>query len=473
MTVFVLGAGPSGLALIDGLVDGGTDRFVALELNATAGGLAQTTSWKTYGSHDLGPHKIFTKDKALLDRVKNLLPREQWLVRPKSSRVFMKGHFLPYPPSPFSMLKVYGPLKFAGMVFDYGLGRHFSSKHEARTFEEDLRSRLGESLYSALFRPIALKLWGDPKNLDVKLSKGRVQTPSVFEILRGMLGRKKQSEFEALEFVYPRGGLQGLWKSIERKAAGRGQILTQTEVTSIEVHDQTVREIKARDRVTGQTRVFEVQPDDMVFSTLPLELLAGLLGSFLSPVDRGRIREVVCLNDLLLVFLKVEEPQLFEDSWIFVPDPEIVFHRVSEQKSFDPGMTPKGSIVCCEIMSNDSRPMSAKTDLELVALAREGLAKMGLGSIRVQDQKVIRLPRSYPVFRPRFEEGLREILRAIDRLENLKTIGRQGAFNYIGTLDAMDIGYGASRWFLGQVRGKKIHGWEEERTRTGFYPVLD
>ncbi len=69
---------------------------------------------------------------------------------------------------------------------------------------------MGRSLYETLFKPIALKLWGDPDHLDVRLSKGRVQTPKITEVLARMLGFKKTSEFEALTFEYPRGGLQQL-----------------------------------------------------------------------------------------------------------------------------------------------------------------------------------------------------------------------------------------------------------------------
>jgi hypothetical protein len=49
-------------------------------------------------------------------------------------------------------------------------------------------------------------------------------------------------------------------------------------------------------------------------------------------------------------------------------------------------------------------------------------------------------------------------LAGIDHIENLRTIGRQGAFNYIGTLDAMDIGYGAARWYGGTRRGRHRSG---------------
>jgi protoporphyrinogen oxidase len=94
---------------------------------------------------------------------------------------------------------------------------------------------------------------------------------------------------------------------------------------------------------------------------------------------------------------------------------------------------------------------------------------MGYVGFNVISQKVIRLPKSYPVFNVGFEAGLKELLVALDSFENFKSIGRQGAFNYIGTLDAMDIGYGFVNW----MTQNKTLSWVNERERTNHYPVLD
>ena len=94
---------------------------------------------------------------------------------------------------------------------------------------------------------------------------------------------------------------------------------------------------------------------------------------------------------------------------------------------------------------------------------------MGYEGYRVIDARVIRLPKSYPVFRAGYEPALEKILAEFDALGNFRTIGRQGAFNYIGTLDAMDIGYGFVRWY----RARESLPWQVERERTSHYPVLD
>lgn len=471
MTVYILGGGPAGLAVIDGLVDANAGPFTLIERNDRIGGLAQTVEWPGVGSHDLGPHKIFTLDDALMNRVMSLLPTSDWLTRDKISSIYMKGHYLPYPPSPFSLAGVFGLPAFAGMVTGYGVARlrSMGMSGSPSTFEEDLARRLGGPLYEALFKPIALKLWGDPAQLDVKLSKGRVQTPSLSEVLMRLLKLKSSSEFEALNFRYPRAGLSRIWDAIQSKAAHAGEINTGLAVTGFDVADGDVRAIHTKNTRDGSTRVFQLVSGDFVASTLPLGLAVDLLRIALPADIPSLARESVILNDLILVFLHIDRAELMKDSWVFVPDPDIIFHRLSEQKAFDPGMTPNGSIVCCEIMSSNVRPMSKRSDSELIDQAVNDLGRMGFGGYKVQSSKVIRLPRSYPVYQVGYERSLTRITKELDKIRNFRTVGRQGSFNYIGTLDAMDTGYGFARWYT----NSEAAGWEAERIRTSYYPVLD
>lgn len=474
MKLYILGGGPAGLAIAHGIVKDSEIPFVLIERAPTVGGLAQTLRWGKHGSHDLGPHKIFTKDKALMARVEGLLPEGGWLTRPKYSRIYMRGRFLSYPPSPFGLLRVYGPLTFGRMVIDYATARIVSSlgNKVPRTFEEDLVGRVGRRLYEALFKPIALKLWGDPTQLDAKLSQARVQTPSLAELVGRLLKIRSSSDFEALSFRYPKGGLSKIWEAILAKTQHQGTYLVNQEVTAIRLEKRTVCMIRHKDRITNAEKQIQVGEEDFVFSTLPLGKLLELMGDGIPPGTARSMKEVLQLNDLILVFFKIDSPSLLEESWIFVPDPDIVFQRVSEQESFDPDMTGDGSIVCCEIMSSDMRPMSALTDHELLAAAKEGLAKMGFNGFSAVDQRVIRLPASYPVFRSGYERVLERILDELDEISNFRTVGRQGAFQYIGTLDAMDIGYGAARWLVHQGTNRR-GTWKEERQRSSHYPILD
>lgn len=480
MTVYILGAGPTGLAVADGLADAGRTDFVVVERADHLGGLAATHRWEGHGTHDLGPHKVFTTDATLQRRVEALLPGDGWITREKSSRIWINGHYLRYPPAATDLIRAFGAFRFMRMGAGYATAALVPGRRTAEhdSFEADLRSRVGSPLYEAMFRPVAEKLWGDPAHLDARLSRARVQTPPLGEAIRSALGKKSDtSTFEALTFRYPRGGLSRMWDAIRQKGRS-GTWMMETAVTGLDVEDGLVRGMSLQRGGRGGDVVesVEIGPDDVVISSMPLGPTAMMLADHLGPDRIDDIRSQVVLNDLLLVFIHFDVPRLMDDSWIFVPDPTVAFHRISEQESFDPDMTPEGTIVCCEVMSSPGRQNAQKSDEQLAAECRSGMARL-FGSLpKEKGMRVIRLPRSYPVYKVGHEPVLASALACLDSIGNFRSIGRQGAYNYIGTLDAMDIGYGCAAWLNETAAGEpsdRSTAWSKERERTTHYPVLD
>lgn len=479
MTVYILGAGPTGLALADGLADAGRTDFVVVERADHLGGLAATHRWDGHGDHDLGPHKVFTTDAALQTRVEALLPADGWITREKSSRIWINGHYLRYPPAATDLIRAFGALRFMKMGMGYATAALVPGRRTAEhdSFEADLRSRVGSPLYEAMFKPVAEKLWGDPAQLDSRLSRARVQTPPLGEALRSAMGKKSEtSTFEALTFRYPKGGLSRMWDTIRRKGDG-GTWMLETAVTGLTVEAGRVRAMRLqRGGAGGPDETVAFGADDVVISSMPLGPTAMMLADHLGPERLADIRSQVVLNDLLLVFFRFDAPRLMDDSWIFVPDPSVAFHRISEQESFDPGMTPDGTIVCCEVMSSPGRPNAQKSDGQLADECRKGMARL-FGTVPDEmGMRVIRLPRSYPVYKVGHEPVLAAALASLDSIGNFRSIGRQGAYNYIGTLDAMDIGYGCAAWLNETAAAEpsdRSSAWSRERERTTNYPVLD
>ena len=107
MTVYILGGGATSLALAQGKSDHGQD-FVLIERDTDLGGLAKTVSWEKIGDHDLGPHKIFSMNEALNQRVNSLIDADQWVVRDKKASILWVDN-TSYPPSPFALLHIYTP----------------------------------------------------------------------------------------------------------------------------------------------------------------------------------------------------------------------------------------------------------------------------------------------------------------------------------------------------------------------------
>lgn len=465
MTTYILGGGPAGLALAVGLVEANKGPIVLIEAQPQPGGMAQTVAWGSHGRHDLGPHKLYSTDPLFLSRVLDLLPVDQWIHHPKTSRVYLGGRFLPYPPSPTSLVRLYGARWTAKMLWDYWRAPGGSGA----SFENDLIRRVGPTLYETLFRPMAWKIWGDPARCDGQLARDRVRLPTVSDWVRRQVGRAPKNTSEATSFRYPRGGLQTLWTAMDNRVGRNGRQLYSHRVVRLEGDPHRITAITAQHG--NDTTRFEVGKGDFVFSTLPLGLLGSLFPGLGSSVIDD-VRAATPAHDLVLVFLKLKGPagyRLMQEGWVFVPDSSIPFHRVSEIGAFDPDLVPQGSILCCEIMGGPHRPDNTLSDAEHTAQAVDGLRRMGY-LFDVEDTRVIRLNSSYPVPTEASQSKRDRVLAFLDDSTNWKAVGRSGAFQYIGTLDALDIGFGAARWL---ANGAHPASWKQERLRTAHYPIYD
>jgi len=93
--VVVIGAGPAGLTAAYQLVKAGRHPVV-VEADDVVGGISRTVvrdGWR----FDIGGHRFFTKVQPVEDLWHEILPDEDFLLRPRMSRIFYRGKFYDYP----------------------------------------------------------------------------------------------------------------------------------------------------------------------------------------------------------------------------------------------------------------------------------------------------------------------------------------------------------------------------------------
>src|ERR1700730_5540229 len=105
--VAVLGGGPAGLTAGYLLAQKGRP-VIVLEADSQPGGLAKTEVREGY-RFDLGGHRFFTKSKEVDDLWHEVLD-EEFLLRPRMSRIYWNRKFLDYPLSGTDVIKKLGPV---------------------------------------------------------------------------------------------------------------------------------------------------------------------------------------------------------------------------------------------------------------------------------------------------------------------------------------------------------------------------
>src|SRR5918999_870257 len=116
----VLGAGPAGLTA--GYLLAKRDLPVTVvEADGQVGGLAKTVVRDGY-RFDLGGHRFFTKSKEV-ERLWHEVLADEFLLRPRMSRIYWNGRFLDYPLRGGDVIRKLGPAELSRAFASYLVAR--------------------------------------------------------------------------------------------------------------------------------------------------------------------------------------------------------------------------------------------------------------------------------------------------------------------------------------------------------------
>src|SRR3954468_19368444 len=155
--VFVIGAGPAGLAAAYCLTKE-MPSVVVIEKDPTyVGGISRTVRYKDF-LFDIGGHRFFSKAKEVVDLWQEILP-DDFIERPRLSRIFYGGKYYSYPLNAFEALGNLGIIKSAACMLSFAYAKARPIQN-ARTFHEWVRNQFGERLFSIFFKTYTEKVWG-------------------------------------------------------------------------------------------------------------------------------------------------------------------------------------------------------------------------------------------------------------------------------------------------------------------------
>ena len=155
----IIGAGPAGLTAAYQLAKAGR-RSTVLEADSVVGGISRTVErdgWR----FDIGGHRFFTKVQPVEDFWHEILPDEDFMLRPRKSRIYYQGKFYDYPLKAMNALGNLGVIEAVRCVLSYVWARVHPPKRQDM-YEGWLAARFGWRLYRHFFKTYTEKVWGHP-----------------------------------------------------------------------------------------------------------------------------------------------------------------------------------------------------------------------------------------------------------------------------------------------------------------------
>ena len=449
--IAVLGGGPAGLTAGLVLAHRGVEGRV-FEADGQVGGIAKTVERGGF-RFDLGGHRFFTK----LGPVQRLWEQtlgDEFLVRPRLSRIFYRGEYFAYPLRAEDVVRRLGAIETLRCAGSY-LAARLRRSEPPVTFEDWVTARFGRRLYNAFFREYTEKVWGIPgSEIQSEWAAQRIRNLSFWTALTSTIGLKRTHVTSLIEeFHYPRLGPGQMWETIADDLERAGvPIELRTRVTRLRHAEGRVTSVV----VSGPDGEREV-PVDGVVSSIPLSELVLSLDP-LPPDDVVAAARRLRYRDLIVVGLVSSDPEPFPDNWIYLHDPGTRAGRVQNFGAWSAGMTRPGyTCLGVEYFCFAGDELWNTPDNALVQLAARELGRIGLlDPEHVVEGTAIRVRHAYPMYDAGYRDAVGRLRRALDAIENLETVGRNGLHRYnnqdhsmwtavLGTLNLID-GAGHDVW---------------------------
>ncbi len=424
--IIIVGAGPAGLTSAWEAEKFGYKTLI-LESTSQVGGISRTVErdgWR----FDIGGHRFFTKVDLVNKIWDEILDRDDFLLRPRMSRIYYKKKFFDYPLKPLNALSNLGLFESIACVMSYIYVRIFPPKDQ-NNFENWVAARFGWRLYNIFFKTYTEKVWGIEANkIGSDWASQRIKNLSLSKAILNAFFKDKSGEVITTlidEFKYPKFGPGMMWETAYTKLTNKGhKIVLNSKVKKIEKYETNSYKV-----ILESGDVFEAEH---VITSMPL----ASLPSTIYPNENKETKlsgESLKFRDFLSVALVLDVEDAFPDNWIYIHEPGVKVGRIQNYGSWSPYLIKEGmTCLGLEYFVNENDNMWNSSDDDLIELAKRELEYLKIiDTGKIKNGYVVRMPKAYPVYDLEYQQNITVIRRWLENNHaNIHPIGRNGMHRY-------------------------------------------
>lgn len=148
--VVVVGAGIAGLSFAYEALKCG-HRVTLVEKQSQVGGLCRSFEYNQCYL-DMGVHLLHLRDKQVYEKIKEIVPQDQWVKVVRNGKLYLKGRYINWPLNMGSLLQFPIMLGIQACVDQLKLRLH--PQKGFGDYESEMKALYGNSLYDAFFGPL-------------------------------------------------------------------------------------------------------------------------------------------------------------------------------------------------------------------------------------------------------------------------------------------------------------------------------
>ncbi|XP_022086012.1 uncharacterized protein LOC110976756 [Acanthaster planci] len=440
LRVVIIGSGPAALGAARRLQElEQADRTVIsiLEESDKPGGPASSVRDGQGFLWDAGFH-VVSSHYTYFDRVLNMaVPK--WNYQSRASFAFMKGSdkkrkFIRFPIEKNIHKMHERDHRGSGESAEGDLAS------KSMKFDERLPQKFGVGLAAAFMRKYNQKFWTvEPRELNSAWVSGQVVVPEMAETKMKELDNANTEWGDSLIFRFPKyNGTGAIWESVARQLPGRW-FRFHEKVTGVDIDNKVITV------ETGLDVKFHRDMEyDILISTVPLDVFVSYLKS--SDVSLRQMQElashlVYTHTHIVGVGLIGRIPKtLANKSWVYFPDSDSPFYRVTMFSNFSDDHVPKPgaywSLICEIAESQNSSNQTYWSEENLIKESIQALVLYGfISADTVVSTHYHRLEHGYPV-PSRERDVILDTIQPWLKSKDIYSRGRFGGWKYeVGNQD--------------------------------------
>lgn len=420
-----------------------------IEKTNSVGGLAKTLSFLENGEEfrtDIGPHRFFSKNQELYNMIENLLGKK-WIKVKRQTRQLIEGKFYDYPINAKQAFKNIGFFRATKMGFSYVLGviKFKLFKVKIKNFQDYIESNFGRALGEFNMLNYTEKIWGlQCSKIHPDWAKQRIKGLNLISALMNALFAKNKNKPKTLvdAFYYPENGTGLIYETIAKEISKKG--------TKIELNKYPTKIYHKNNKITkieiSDEKNIKTEKDvKTLVNTIPITTFINLLEPKVPNKIKRALKQLKWRAQVYL-FITINKKKITNDNWIYLPNKEIPFGRITEMKNFSKKMSPKNKTsMFVEFFVTEGDKIWNMKKEDLFKETIKHFEELNLFKEKdVINYHLIKRKNVYPVYDLNYQTHLEIITKFLDKFENLYYVGRPGRFKYNNQDHSLEMGLHAA-----------------------------